>query len=170
MKFETLERRDAPSTVIIHSVNGSPVVSAFAANDATDESMTVLIVVGVGASFPNDGLSGVFDADAPQVDGVFALMGEDQFYPTIDDANSDYIHDSTDINNDGAPDYWEVIDSELIITLSEVLQSTPEYGFADFLALSSEFGQSENVTMDLDLSGTVDFADFLILSANFGDK
>ena len=43
--------------------------------------------------------------------------------------------------------------------------------FADFLILSSNFGQSGKslVDGDFDGSGTVDFADFLILSSNFGE-
>ena len=45
-----------------------------------------------------------------------------------------------------------------------------DVGFADFLILSSNFGQqvASYSEGDVDCSGTVDFADFLILSSNFG--
>ena len=47
-----------------------------------------------------------------------------------------------------------------------------EVGFTDFLRLSSNFGETENVRWslgDFDSSGDVGFIDFLILSANFND-
>lgn len=42
--------------------------------------------------------------------------------------------------------------------------------FADFLAMSANFGQAaaDHTSGDIDCNGTVEFADFLVLSANFG--
>ena len=48
-----------------------------------------------------------------------------------------------------------------------------EVAFADFLALSANFGKAVGAVWedgDFDGNGAVDFADFLILSANFGNK
>ena len=50
------------------------------------------------------------------------------------------------------------------------LDDSGDVGFADFLLLSNNFGESVDAYEDGDIncSGTVDFADFLVLSNNFG--
>ena len=87
-----------------------------------------------------------------------------------------------DCNGDGVVDALDLQCACASGTLNDVLEATGllagdldadgNVAFADFLALSANFGQAvEGYHLgDVDCSGDVAFADFLLLSANFGQS
>ena len=94
-----------------------------------------------------------------------------------------FVANSADCNNDGFVNGSDlqcacgngVIDDVLMQTglLRGDLDANGGVEFADFLVLSTNFGNSDDVEYgngDLDCDGTVAFADFLVLSTNFGSS
>ena len=77
-----------------------------------------------------------------------------------------------DLNHDGRLDYQDV--DELVHSIAQTRDGDSDLDgdvdFADFVALSSNFGTSVESWSDGDFDGdgTVDFSDFIALSKNFG--
>ena len=68
----------------------------------------------------------------------------------------------------GSPTGLRLVAPECLSGIGD-LDDSGDVAFADFLILSSNFGQSGRLADgDLDCTGEVAFADFLILSQNFG--
>ena len=90
--------------------------------------------------------------------------------PAVGDCNADGNLDAADL---GCVSDLASRDAALasLGTVPGDIDGDGEVGFADFLILSSNFGNEETsyANGDIDLSGEVDFADFLILADNFGN-
>lgn len=90
------------------------------------------------------------------------------------DCNSDGVVDAADLSciiASGGAEGLNGLISELGILAGD-LDGNGNVEFADFLALSANFGQDATSYSqgDIDANGKVEFADFLALSANFGQS
>ncbi len=109
-----------------------------------------------------DGLLGDFDAD-----NLLTVTDIDLLSAEVRSASNSA---SFDINNDGEVNGLDRANwIELAGTLSGDSDLNGSVEFADFLTLSSSFGQAGGWgSGDFDGNGSVEFADFLALSRNFG--
>lgn len=107
-------------------------------------------------------------------DGTWSAMNRATFTadgnpPTRNDCNGDGVTNAGDLGCVCEIDAVDELLAELGLQHGD-FNADGRVDFADFLALSANFGKDDvgYTGGDVDCSGTVDFADFLVLSANFG--
>ena len=136
--------------------DGTPDMIYYIANDGT-----LLVVPGVTELLAGD----VDRNDVVDVDDLLLLQRQIRLGENPEGLRLDMTGDLRATRED--VDHWveEIADTRL-----GDLDLDGDVDFADFLALSANFGRTDAVWTDgdLDHSGTVAFADFLILSQNFG--
>ncbi len=105
------------------------------------------------------------------VEGTGGIQSDSWDYFAIRNASNganefDFLLDNFTVNVIGSNAVTSTCDPG---TLGDI-DGSGDVAFADFLILSSNFGQAavDHTTGDIDCSGDVAFADFLVLSSNFG--
>ena len=119
-------------------------------------------ILGAATVIVPEELTSVFDTSRLLTEGVLTVMGDVSF-----DCNGDGLLTVEDLNCASPDDLAAALSA--VGLLQGDANGDGEVGFADFLALSSNFGEAGSYTQgDFDRNGQIEFGDFLLLSANFG--